>query len=100
MIRLDMPELELEVPAGTPQRIEIYDDATAEWNAASTERWAVDGRVSLRFDYNEEDCVWVDLTKCRYRWLAGPISVPKPAEDGPDGEEPPRGAVDRVPGTS
>ena len=92
LIRLDMPELEMELPEGTPQRVEIYDDETAQWNAATTERWAVDGRVSLRFDYNEEECVWVDLTRCRYRWLTGPVAVGGKA-DGEGGEGTPRGAV-------
>ena len=93
LIRLDMPELELELPEGTPQRVEIYDEDAAQWDAASTERWAVDGRVCLRFDSNEEERIWVDLTKCRYRWLAGPVASVKPAEaDG--GEGSPRGAVE------
>ena len=74
LIKLDMPEWELEMPEGTPQRLEIYDDTAAEWNAASTERWAVDGRVSIRFDDSQGDCIWVDLTKCRYRWLEGPVA--------------------------
>ena len=93
LIRLDMPELELEFPEGQPQRVEIYDEATAQWDAASTERWAVDGRVSLRFDNSEEECVWVDLTKCRYRWLEGPVAVSRPAVEA-GGEETPRGAED------
>ena len=76
LIRLDMPELELELPEGTPQRVEVYDDRMAEWNAASVERWAVDGRVSLRFDYREDECIWVDLTKCRFRWIQGPVAEP------------------------
>ena len=74
LIRLDMPEYEMELPEGTPQRVEVYDEKTAEWRAAATERWAIDGRVSLRFDNNDEECLWLDLTKCRYRWLAGPVA--------------------------
>ena len=73
----------MELPEGSPQRVEIYDDMKAQWDAASTERWAIDGRVSLRFDSNEEECVWVDLTKCRYRWLTGPVAVEQPT----DGEQ-------------
>ena len=93
LIKLDMPELELELPEGQPQRVEIYDETTAQWDAASTERWAVDGRVSLRFDNNDEESVWVDLTKCRYRWLAGPVALSGPALEA-GGEETPRGADD------
>ena len=93
LIRLDMPEFELELPEGSPQRVEIYDDKTAQWDAASTERWAVDGRVSLRFDGNTDECVWVDLTKCRYRWLTGPVAVGNQADEQND-EEPPGGAAD------
>ena len=86
LIRLDMPELELELPEGTPQRIEIFDDMTSTWRAASTERWAVDGRVSLRFDDNDEECLWLDLTKCRYRWLVGPVATSRAELDEPNGE--------------
>ena len=92
LIKLDMPELELEVPEGTPQRIEIYDDTTAQWRGATTERWAVDGRVSLRFDDNDEECLWLDLTKCRYRWLAGPVAISRPESDQQGDEVSPRGA--------
>ena len=77
LIRLDMPELELDMPEGTPQRVEIYDETLAQWDAASVERWAVDGRVSLRFDDNKEERTLVDLTKCRYRWLLGPVAEAK-----------------------
>ena len=92
MIRLDMPEYEVEMPEGTPQKVEIYDEDMAQWDAASVERWAVDGRVCLRFDSNEDERVWVDLTKCRYRWLAGPVANARPNEGAGD-EESPRGAA-------
>ena len=81
LIKLDMPEFELDMPEGTPQRVEIYDEYEARWKAATTERWAVDGRVSLRFDEDKETCAWVDLTKCRYRWLTGPVGVPRAQEE-------------------
>ena len=93
MIKLDMPEYEVEMPEGTPQKVEIYDEDMAQWDAASVERWAVDGRVCLRFDGNEDECIWVDLTKCRFRWIAGPVAhvrVDEPAE----GEATPRGAAE------
>ena len=93
MIRLDMPEFEVEMPEGTPQRVEIYDEDTAQWDAASVERWAVDGRVCLRFDGSEDERIWVDLTKCRFRWIAGPVAYVK-SDEPAEGEATPRGAAE------
>ena len=74
LVRLDMPEWEQPLPEGSPQHLEIYDEYSASWDRAIAEKWAVDGRVFVRFSDSEKDALWLDLTTCRYRWTTGPIA--------------------------
>ena len=50
-------------------------------------------RLILRFDYNDESAIWIDLTKCRYLWLMGSVAEPKQGEGAP-GEGLARGALE------
>ena len=69
LVKLDMPEWEQPAETGSPQKVELYCDAEAVWREAVVERWAIDGRVYLRFADTPAEGIWLDLTKCRYRWL-------------------------------
>ena len=51
------------------QKVEILDEETAEWLSGHIEKLAVDGRTFIRFDEGQGSAQWVDLTKCRYRWI-------------------------------
>ena len=65
LVKLDMPELELN--PGQPRKIEMRERETQPWNIYTIERFAPDGRVSIR--HGTKAARWVDLSKCEYRWI-------------------------------
>ena len=67
LVKLDLPEQPLT--NGSPQKVEIFDEEAAEWSLATVEKWAVDGRTFIRFDDASGRAMWIDLTRCRYRWV-------------------------------
>ena len=70
--KLDMPEFDIELDAQQPRKLEIFDEDRDEWYRCTLERAAVDGRLFLRFEGEVDDARWMDLTKCRYRWVLEP----------------------------
>lgn len=85
LVKLDLPEYQPDVGADRPKALEIYDDASGDWIKGKVEKLAVDGRTLIRLEGDPETSEWMDLTKCRYRWLleeATPNAVvPVAAED-------------------
>ena len=73
LIKLDMPEFDVESYNGAPSRLEIFDDQTSEWQPGQVEKMSVDGRMLIRFDSSDGMTQWMDLTRCRYRWLVGEV---------------------------
>ena len=65
LVKLDMPELELSPTQ--PRRLEMRERETQPWNEYTIERFAPDGRVSIR--HGDGEARWVDLSRCEYRWL-------------------------------
>ena len=65
LVKLDMPELELSPTQ--PRRLEMRERETQPWNEYFIERFAPDGRVSIR--HGDSEARWVDLSRCEYRWL-------------------------------
>ena len=68
LVKLDMPELE-STQEGSPRILEIYDEEVGDWVRGRVEKLAVDGRTMIRFDSSSKLAQWIDLTRCRYRWL-------------------------------
>ena len=69
LIKLDMPELELS--ADQPRRLEMREKPTDQWNTYCIEKFGADGRVLLILEGGAAQTRrWVDLTQCKYRWLA------------------------------
>ena len=62
------------------------NEDTAEWRAGTVDRWAVDGRTLISFD-DAGVSQWLDLTKCRYRWV---VNTPRLADGatGTVGDDP------------
>ncbi len=67
LVRLDMPELALS--EAQPRRLEIRRRDGDDWMICAVERFAVDGRVSLREEREGSTAFWIDLSECEYRWL-------------------------------
>ena len=67
LVRIDMPELELD--ANQCRRLEIHEPATDTWEAWDVEKFAVDGRVLLRSVIRPATADWTDLGSQRYRWV-------------------------------
>ncbi len=67
LVRLDMPELALS--EAQPRRLETRRRDGEDWMTCTVERFAADGRVSLREETEGSTAFWVDLSECEYRWL-------------------------------
>ena len=68
LVKMDMPELDMS--ANQNRRLEVMIEEGNVYEPATLERIAVDGRCALRYDSNPGEAVWVDLSRCSYRWLA------------------------------
>ena len=75
-MKLDLPEWELSLESGSPRTLEIFDEDTAEWRSGTVDRWAMDGRTLVSFT-DAGVSQWLDLTKCRYRWV---VNTPQLAD--------------------
>lgn len=72
LIRLDMPELELN--PDQPREIEILPagaDVVTGWVKYRIERYSVDGSVKARNVERPAKVEWYDLSRERYRWVQG-----------------------------
>ena len=82
LVKLDLPEWQTPLTGGGLRKVEIYDVDAADWSVATVERWAVDGRAFVRFDDGDAAGLWIDLTKCRYRWtLSSDVPADVPAQE-------------------
>ena len=70
LVKLDMPELELA--PDQPRMFEVLPeeaDPVSGWIQYRLERYAVDGTVRASRIDRPERKEWLDLSKCRYRWI-------------------------------
>ena len=82
MVKIDMPELELE--SGQKRVVEIYDNTEGDWKRRRIDRFGIDGQVMLMPQKQKEStteegegrlmdnppAVWIDLSEEHYRWVA------------------------------
>ena len=70
LIKVDMPEFDID--PNQPRELELHEDPSdpdAGWVRYRIEKFSVDGTVLLRNHDNRNRVKWVDLAKCRYRWI-------------------------------
>ena len=72
LIRLDMPDLELET-VQEPRRLEVYVDKKNRWYRATLEAIALDGRARVRWDEAPGKLEDIDISEHRFRWLLGEV---------------------------
>ena len=82
MVKIDMPELELE--PGQKRVVEVYDNTEGDWKHHRIDRFGIDGQVMLMPQKQKESsteegegrwvdnppAVWTDLSEEHYRWVA------------------------------
>ena len=70
IVKLDLPEFDLNISEASPRRLEIMDERDHTlWRKATLERFTADGQAVVRFDDSTRREVSLDLTAERYRWL-------------------------------
>ena len=65
-----MPEFDID--PNQPRELEINEDPSDPdegWVRYRIEKFSVDGTVLLRSHEHRNRIKWVDLSKCRYRWI-------------------------------
>ena len=70
LIKVDMPEFDFD--PNQPRELEIQEgpsDPDDGWVQYRIQKFAVDGTVLLRNQEHRNRVKWVDLSKCRYRWV-------------------------------
>ena len=67
LLKVDLPEMQFA--EGQSRVVEVHGDERDEWERATMERMAADGRVFVRFDVRPGHPEWRDLAKARYRWV-------------------------------